>query len=67
MSSNIRKRQSQNKFTNLVQQQLMSTRGEMPSMEIVADRLHLNTRTLRRHLALEGMTLSKFVKRLDRF
>lgn len=25
-------------------------------MEIVADRLHLNMRTLRRHLALEGMT-----------
>ncbi len=52
----LEKRQSQNKFTNLVQQQLMSTRGEMPSMEIVADRLHLNTRTLRSHLALEGMT-----------
>ncbi len=34
----------------------MSTRGEMPSMDIVADRLHLNTRTLRRHLSAEGMT-----------
>ncbi|MDQ9124747.1 AraC family transcriptional regulator, partial [Acinetobacter baumannii] len=50
------KRQSQNKFTTLVQQQLMSMRGEMPSMDIVADRLHLNIRTLRRHLASEGMT-----------
>uniref|UniRef100_UPI002AFDFA2E helix-turn-helix transcriptional regulator n=1 Tax=Acinetobacter pittii TaxID=48296 RepID=UPI002AFDFA2E len=27
-----------------------------PSMEIVADRLNLNALTLRRHLALEGMT-----------
>ncbi|HDI1583728.1 TPA: helix-turn-helix transcriptional regulator, partial [Acinetobacter baumannii] len=44
------------KFTTLVQQQLMSIRGEMPSMDIVADRLHLNIRTLRRHLASEGMT-----------
>ncbi|NUF36456.1 AraC family transcriptional regulator [Acinetobacter lactucae] len=52
----LEKRQSQNKFTTLVQQQLMNVRGEMPSMEIVADRLHLNVRTLRRHLALEGMT-----------
>jgi len=50
------KRQSQKKFINLVQQQLMGVRGEMPSMEIVADRLHLNARTLRRHLASEGMT-----------
>lgn len=50
------KRQSQKKFTALVQQQLMSIRGEMPSMEIVADRLHLNARTLRRHLAQEEMT-----------
>jgi len=52
----LEKRQSQNKFTTLVQQQLMTVRGEMPSMEIVADRLHLNVRTLRRHLASEGMT-----------
>ncbi|MFL9473035.1 AraC family transcriptional regulator [Acinetobacter baumannii] len=52
----LEKRQSQNKFTTLVQQQLMSMRGEMPSMDIVADRLHLNIRTLRRHLASEGMT-----------
>ena len=50
------KRQSQKKFINLVQQQLMGVRGEMPSMEMVADRLHLNARTLRRHLASEGMT-----------
>lgn len=50
------KRQTQKKFINLVQQQLMTVRGEMPSMEIVADRLHLNVRTLRRHLASEGMT-----------
>lgn len=50
------KRQSQKKFTALVQQQLMSIRGEMPAMEIVADRLHLNARTLRRHLAQEEMT-----------
>lgn len=50
------KRQSQKKFTVLVQQQLMRIRGEMPSMEIVADRLHLNARTLRRHLAQEEMT-----------
>ena len=49
-------RQSQKKFTNLVLQHLMSVRGEMPSMDIVADRLHLNPRTLRRHLAQEGMT-----------
>ncbi len=55
----LEKRQSQNKFTTLVQQQLMNVRGEMPSMEIVADRLHLNARTLRRHLALEGMTFIK--------
>ncbi|MGK3627098.1 helix-turn-helix transcriptional regulator, partial [Acinetobacter sp. A11] len=52
----LEKRQSQNKFTTLVQQQLMNVRGEMPSMQIVAERLHLNVRTLRRHLALEGMT-----------
>ncbi|WP_182003387.1 AraC family transcriptional regulator [Acinetobacter lactucae] len=52
----LEKRQSQNKFTTLVQQQLMNVRGEMPSMEVVANRLHLNARTLRRHLALEGMT-----------
>ncbi|WP_336039078.1 AraC family transcriptional regulator [Acinetobacter calcoaceticus] len=50
------KRQSQKKFTALVQQQLMHIRGEMPSMEIVADRLHINARTLRRHLAQEEMT-----------
>ena len=50
------KRQTQKKFINLVQQQLMTVRGEMPSMEMVADRLHLNARTLRRHLASEGMT-----------
>ncbi|MBJ9738695.1 AraC family transcriptional regulator [Acinetobacter oleivorans] len=50
------KRQTQKKFINLVQQQLMTVRGEMPSMEIVAERLHLNVRTLRRHLASEGMT-----------
>ncbi|MCU7696866.1 AraC family transcriptional regulator [Acinetobacter sp. AYS6] len=50
------KRQTQKKFINLVQQQLMTVRGEMPSMEIVADRLYLNVRTLRRHLASEGMT-----------
>ncbi|EKU39953.1 MULTISPECIES: AraC family transcriptional regulator [Acinetobacter] len=50
------KRQVQKKFINLVQQQLMTVRGEMPSMEMVADRLHLNARTLRRHLASEGMT-----------
>jgi AraC-like DNA-binding protein len=52
----LEKRQSQNKFTTLVQQQLMNVRGEMPSMQIVADRLHLNARTLRRHLASERMT-----------
>jgi AraC-like DNA-binding protein len=50
------KRQSQKKFTALVQQQLMNIRGEMPSMEVVANRLHLNARTLRRHLAQEEMT-----------
>jgi len=52
----LEKRRSQKKFTALVQQQLMNVRGEMPSMEIVADRLHLNARTLRRHLAQEEMT-----------
>jgi len=50
------KRQSQKKFTALVQRQLMNIRGEMPSMEVVATRLHLNARTLRRHLAQEEMT-----------
>jgi len=50
------KRQSQKKFTALVQQQLMNIRGEMPSMEVVANRLHLNARTLRRYLAQEEMT-----------
>lgn len=50
------RRQTQKKFINLVQQQLMRVRGEMPSMDMVADRLHLNARTLRRHLAQEGMT-----------
>lgn len=50
------RRQTQKKFINLVQQQLMRVRGEMPSMDMVADRLNLNARTLRRHLAQEGMT-----------
>lgn len=52
----LEQRQSKKKFTQQVQQHLMNLRGEMPSMEIVANRLHLNVRTLRRHLAQENMT-----------
>lgn len=53
------KRQSQKKYTHHVQQVLMNTKGEIPSMELVADRLHLNSRTLRRHLVSEGTTFIK--------
>ncbi|MCH7337220.1 AraC family transcriptional regulator [Acinetobacter sp. NIPH 2699] len=55
----LEKRQSQKKYSHHVQQVLMHTKGEIPSMEIVADRLHLNTRTLRRHLLNEGTTFIK--------
>ena len=47
------KRQSQKKYTHQVQQVLMNSKGQIPSMEEVADRLHLNSRTLRRYLAQE--------------
>ncbi|WP_445404995.1 AraC family transcriptional regulator [Acinetobacter vivianii] len=50
------KRQSQKKYTHQVQQVLMNSKGQIPSMEEVADRLHLNSRTLRRYLAQEQMT-----------
>lgn len=50
------KRQSQKKYTHQVQQVLMNNKGEIPSMEEVADRLHLNSRTLRRYLAQEQVT-----------
>lgn len=55
----LEKRQSQKKYSHHVQQVLMHTKGEIPSMEIVADRLHLNSRTLRRHLVNEGTTFIK--------
>jgi len=47
------KRQSQKKYTHQVQQVLMNSKGQIPSMEEVADRLYLNSRTLRRYLAQE--------------
>ncbi|MEB6478929.1 AraC family transcriptional regulator [Acinetobacter vivianii] len=50
------KRQSQKKYTHQVQQVLMNSKGQIPSMEEVADRLHLNSRTLRRYLAQEQAT-----------
>lgn len=50
------KRQAQKKYTHQVQQVLMNNKGEIPSMEEVADRLHLNSRTLRRYLAQEQVT-----------
>lgn len=50
------KRQSQKKYTHQVQQVLMNSKGQIPSMEDVADRLHLNSRTLRRYLAQEQVT-----------
>ncbi|GMA12330.1 AraC family transcriptional regulator [Acinetobacter gyllenbergii] len=53
------KRQSQKKYTEQVQQILMNSRGEIPSMEEVANRLCLNSRTLRRYLAHEQTTFIK--------
>ncbi|GAA5630149.1 putative HTH-type transcriptional regulator Rv1395 [Acinetobacter calcoaceticus] len=50
------KRQSQKKYTHQVQQVLMNSKGQIPSMEDVADRLHLNSRTLRRYLSQEQVT-----------
>lgn len=50
------KRQSQKKYTHQVQQVLMNNKGQMPCMEEVADRLHLNSRTLRRYLVQEQAT-----------
>lgn len=50
------KRQSQKKYTHQVQQVLMNSKGQIPSMEDVADRLHLNSRTLRRYLTQEQVT-----------
>ncbi|MBJ9955649.1 AraC family transcriptional regulator [Acinetobacter courvalinii] len=50
------KRQAQKKYTHQVQQVLMNNKGEIPSMEEVADCLHLNSRTLRRYLAQEQVT-----------
>ncbi|RPE31350.1 AraC-like DNA-binding protein [Acinetobacter sp. BIGb0102] len=50
------KRQSQKKYTHQVQQVLMNNKGQIPSMEDVADRLHLNSRTLRRYLSQEQVT-----------
>jgi AraC-like DNA-binding protein len=50
------KRQNQKKYTHQVQQVLMNNKGEIPSMEEVADCLHLNSRTLRRYLAQEQVT-----------
>lgn len=49
-------RQSQKKYGHQVQQVLMNTKGEIPSMEEVAHQLHLNSRTLRRYLAQEQTT-----------
>ncbi|ENX34169.1 hypothetical protein F889_02833 [Acinetobacter colistiniresistens] len=49
-------RQSQKKYSYQVQQVLMNTKGEIPSMEEVAHQLHLNSRTLRRYLAQEQTT-----------
>ncbi|MCY6410822.1 AraC family transcriptional regulator [Acinetobacter sp. VNH17] len=53
------KRQSQKKYAHQVRQALMNAKGEIPSMENVADHLHLNSRTLRRHLAQEDTTFLK--------
>ncbi len=50
------KRQSQKKYTHQVQQVLMNSKVQIPSMEDVADRLHLNSRTLRRYLTQEQVT-----------
>jgi len=50
------KRQAQKKYTHQVEQVLMNNKGEIPSMEEVADCLHLNSRTLRRYLAQEQVT-----------
>lgn len=55
----LNQRQSQQTLTNKVQQYLIQARGQMPSMQVVADQLHLNTRTMRRHLAQEGTTFIK--------
>lgn len=49
-------RQSQKKYSHQVQQVLMNSKGAMPTMEDVANRLHLNSRTLRRYLAQEQVT-----------
>lgn len=43
-------------YTSQVQELLMSMQGDVPSMEIVAARMHLNVRTLRRYLANEQST-----------
>ncbi|MCH7352317.1 MULTISPECIES: AraC family transcriptional regulator [unclassified Acinetobacter] len=53
------KRQSQKKYTDQVQQILMNSRRNIPSMEEVADGLCLNSRTLRRYLAQEQTTFIK--------
>lgn len=37
----------------------MNSKGEIPAMEEVADRLYLNSRTLRRYLAQEQTTFIK--------
>lgn len=53
------KRQSQKKYTDQVQHILMNSKGKIPAMEEVADRLYLNSRTLRRYLAQEQTTFIK--------
>lgn len=50
----LSQRQSQQSLTSQIQHYLIQTRGHMPSMQAVADQLHLNTRTMRRYLAQEG-------------
>ncbi|VXA54431.1 conserved hypothetical protein [Acinetobacter proteolyticus] len=52
-------RQSQKKYTDQVQYILVNSKGEIPAMEEVADRLYLNSRTLRRYLAQEHTTFIK--------
>lgn len=49
-------RRSQQKLTCQLQQLLMQAKGHMPSMETIAAQLHMNSRTMRRHLANEGTT-----------
>lgn len=56
------KRQSQKKYTDQVQHILMNSKGKIPAMEEVADRLYLNSRTLRRYLAQEQTTFIKSPK-----